>query len=75
MKKLASEFIGTFCLIFAGTGAIIINDASGGAVSHVGIALTFGLIVLAMILHTGRHFRRAFQSRRHARFLGGAAPR
>ena len=63
MKKLTSEFIGTFCLIFAGTGAIIINDASGGAVSHVGIALTFGLIVLAMIYTlgevSGAHFNPA----------------
>lgn len=63
MKKLTSEFIGTFCLIFAGTGAIVTNDASGGAVSHVGIALTFGLIVLAMIYTlgevSGAHFNPA----------------
>jgi aquaporin Z len=48
-KKLWAEFIGTYCLLFAGTGAIIINDLSGGAVTHIGIALTFGLIVFAMI--------------------------
>ena len=63
MKKLTSEFIGTFCLMFAGTGAIVINDASGGAVSHVGIALTFGLVVLAMIYTlgeiSGAHFNPA----------------
>ena len=53
MKKLTSEFLGTFCLVFVGTGAIIVNNASGGAVSHVGIALTFGLIVLAMIYTLG----------------------
>jgi aquaporin NIP len=53
MKKYAAEFIGTFALVFAGTGAIIINDVSGGAVSHVGIGLTFGLIVLAMIYAVG----------------------
>lgn len=45
--------IGTFALVFAGTGAIIINDASGGAITHLGIALTFGLIVLAMIYTVG----------------------
>jgi aquaporin Z len=45
--------IGTFALVFAGTGAIVINEASGGAVTHVGIALTFGLIVLAMIYTVG----------------------
>jgi aquaporin Z len=45
--------LGTFALVFAGTGAIVINDVSGGTVSHVGIALTFGLIVLAMIYAVG----------------------
>lgn len=53
MKKLAAEFIGTFTLVFAGTGAIVIDQVSGGAVSHVGVALTFGLIVLAMIYTLG----------------------
>jgi len=45
--------IGTFALVFAGTGAIVINEASGGSITHVGIALTFGLIVLAMIYTLG----------------------
>jgi aquaporin Z len=53
MKKCAAEFIGTFALVFAGTGAIIVNDVSGGTVSHVGIGLTFGLVVLAMIYTLG----------------------
>ena len=50
---LAAEAFGTFALVFAGTGAIVINEVSGGAVTHVGIALTFGLIVLAMIYVLG----------------------
>src|SRR5271170_723123 len=53
MKKLVAEFIGTFCLVFAGTGAIVINDVAGGQITHVGVALTFGLIVLAMIYTVG----------------------
>lgn len=53
MRKLAAELFGTFALVFAGTGAIVINDVSGGTVSHVGVALTFGLIVLAMIYALG----------------------
>ena len=53
MKRCAAEFLGTFCLVFAGTGAIIVNDLSGGMVSHVGVALTFGLIVAAMIYSLG----------------------
>jgi MIP family channel proteins len=53
MRKLAAEAFGTFSLVFAGTGAIVVNDAYAGAVSHVGIGLTFGLIVLAMIYAVG----------------------
>jgi aquaporin NIP len=53
MKKLVAEFIGTFALVFAGTGAIVINDVSGGSITHVGVALTFGLVVLAMIYTIG----------------------
>jgi len=52
-KKCFAEFLGTFALVFAGTGAIVINDVSDGAVTHVGIALTFGLVVLAMIYAVG----------------------
>jgi aquaporin NIP len=51
MKKYFAEAIGTFMLVFCGTGAIIINEVSGGVVTHPGIAITFGLIVLA-IIHT-----------------------
>ncbi|GAA5120213.1 aquaporin [Luteolibacter yonseiensis] len=51
MKRLFAEFLGTFFLVFAGTGAIVINQASGGAITHLGIALVFGLVVLVMI-HT-----------------------
>lgn len=53
MKRLAAEFFGTFSLIFAGTGAIVINDVSGGTITHAGVALTFGLVVLAMIYAVG----------------------
>jgi aquaporin NIP len=52
-KQLMAEALGTFALVFAGTGAIIINDQTGGTVSHVGVGLTFGLIVLAMIYAVG----------------------
>jgi aquaporin Z len=51
VKKYAAEFIGTFALVFAGTGAIVVNEVSHGAITHVGVALTFGLVVLVMI-HT-----------------------
>ena len=73
LKKLAAELIGTFALVFAGTGAIVINEMSGGAVSHVGIAITFGLVVLAVIYTigdiSGAHINRG-QFRREFEWLG-----
>jgi aquaporin Z len=53
MKPYLAELFGTFALVFAGTGAIIINDVTGGAVTHVGVSLTFGLIVTAMVYTLG----------------------
>ena len=44
MKKYGCEFLGTFALVFAGTGAIVINQTTQGAITHAGIALTFGLM-------------------------------
>ena len=52
-KKLVAETIGTFSLVFAGTAAIVVNDGGSNIVSHVGVALTFGLIVFAMIASVG----------------------
>ena len=63
LPKFLSEFIGNFALVFCGTGAIIVNEETGGAVSGVGIAITFGLIVMAMIYAlgeiSGAHFNPA----------------
>ena len=53
MKQAFAEFVGAFALVFAGTGAIVIHEVSGGTITHVGIALTFGLVVLAMIYAVG----------------------
>lgn len=53
MKKYVAELVGTFGLVFCGTGAIIINQETNGSISHVGIAITFGLIVMAMIYTLG----------------------
>jgi aquaporin Z len=53
MRQFLSEVFGTFTLVFAGTGAIVVNSASNGAITHVGVALTFGLVVLAMIYTFG----------------------
>jgi aquaporin NIP len=63
MKKYLAEIIGTFAIVFCGTGAIIINQQTNGTITHVGVAITFGLIVTAMIYAlgniSGAHFNPA----------------
>lgn len=54
MKKSILEFIGTFVLVFIGTGAIILNEQTSGAVTHLGVSLAFGLAVFAMIVAFGK---------------------
>lgn len=63
MKKYIAEIIGTFAIVFCGTGAIIINQEYDGIIGHSGIAITFGLIVMSMIYAlgelSGAHFNPA----------------
>ena len=47
--RIIAEFVGTFALVFAGTGAIVADQLTGGAVGHVGISLTFGLVIGVMV--------------------------
>jgi MIP family channel proteins len=53
MRRLAAEAIGTFALVFAGTGAIVIDAETGGGVGHIGVGLTFGLVIMVMIYAVG----------------------
>jgi MIP family channel proteins len=52
-RRLCAEAIGTFALVFAGCGAIMVNAQTDGALGQVGIALTFGLVIMAMIYAAG----------------------
>lgn len=49
LRSYLAEMFGTFVLVFAGTGAIVVDESLGGQVTHVGVALTFGLTVMALI--------------------------
>lgn len=52
-RRVAAEAIGTFFLVFIGPGSAMVNAYSGGAVSHVGVALAFAFVVTAMIYALG----------------------
>ena len=66
-RKCTAEALGTFALVFVGTGSMVINDLYGGVVTHVGVALTWGLIVLGDDLRARRSLRRTHQPRRKPR--------
>lgn len=53
MRRYVAEAFGTFVLVFAGTGAVVANEFSGGAVTLVGVAMAFALVVTAMIYTIG----------------------
>jgi aquaporin Z len=61
-QALVAEFVGTFFLVFAGTGAIVI-DAITHSITHVGVSLVFGLVVAALVYAlahvSGAHFNPA----------------
>tara|TARA_R110002111_G_scaffold67_2_gene624 strand:- start:50866 stop:51543 length:678 start_codon:yes stop_codon:yes gene_type:complete len=53
MQKYYAEIFGTFILLFSGAGAIVTNQVSQGTVTHVGIALVFGMVVTSVIYAIG----------------------
>ncbi len=52
LRRAGAECVGTYALVTAGCGAVMVN-ATTGDLTHVGVALTFGLIILVMIAATG----------------------
>ncbi len=53
LAPFLAEALGTFALVFAGPGAAAVDAASGGAIGTVGVGISFGLIVIAMVFAIG----------------------
>ena len=53
IRRAAAEGIGVFALVFAGCGAIITEAEHPGSLGTVGIAITFGLVIMVMVYATG----------------------
>jgi aquaporin NIP len=51
-RRAGAELVGTYALVTAGCGAIVVNTSTG-ALTHLGVAFTFGLIIMVMIAATG----------------------
>jgi aquaporin NIP len=62
LRAMTAEAIGTFALVFAGCGAIMV-DAKTQQLGHVGVAITFGLVIMFGIYAVGHisgaHFNAA----------------
>lgn len=62
MKNYIAEFLGTFTMVFCGTAAMVVNDITG-VITHPGVAITWGLVVMGMIYAfaeiSGAHFNPA----------------
>ncbi len=62
-QAVLAEAVGTFCLVFTGTTAIVVNTLTGGVISHLGVSCVFGAIVTALIYAfgaiSGAHFNPA----------------
>ena len=52
-RRCLAEAFGTFALVFAGCGAIVVNSERGGSLGAVGIAAAFGLVIMAMVYAIG----------------------
>ncbi|HEY2898377.1 MAG TPA: aquaporin, partial [Gemmatimonadaceae bacterium] len=53
-RRLMAESIGTFFLVLIGPGAVMVNSASHGSISHAGVALAFAFVVTAMVVALGQ---------------------
>jgi len=75
-SKMTAEGMGTFTLVFAGCGSVMVAERFPGMISHGGVSVIFGLAVAIMIYAVGHisgaHFNPAvtlaFAAARHFPF-------
>ncbi len=62
-REALAECIGTFVMVFVGTGAVMVNHLSQGSITHLGVSAVFGAVVAALIYSlghvSGAHFNPA----------------
>ncbi|CAM6085994.1 unnamed protein product [Calypogeia fissa] len=53
LRKIGAEIISTFILVFTGCGAAVVDAKSHGVVTHVGVSLSFGIVIMVMVYAVG----------------------
>ena len=53
LQRALAELVGTFVLVAVGCGAIVMDAHTGGAITHLGVSLAFGLVVMVVIYALG----------------------
>jgi aquaporin Z len=53
VRRALAEALGTYFLVLIGPGTAMVDAFTDGAVGHVGVALAFGFVVVAMIFALG----------------------
>ncbi|KAJ8424888.1 hypothetical protein Cgig2_020675 [Carnegiea gigantea] len=62
LQKLITEVIGTYMIVFTGCAAIVVNKITAGSITHAGICVTWGLIIMIIVYtleHISCHFNPA----------------
>ncbi|KAI4298179.1 hypothetical protein L6164_031769 [Bauhinia variegata] len=53
LQKLVAELVGTYFLIFAGCGSVVVNKGYANVVTLPGIAIVWGLVVMVLVYSVG----------------------
>ncbi|KAG2586310.1 aquaporin NIP1-2-like [Panicum virgatum] len=53
MQKIIAEILGTYFMIFAGCGSVVVNLSTAGTVTFPGICAVWGLVVMVLVYSVG----------------------